>query len=201
MYKVFVNDKPLFLTNEISKETNFELFLLESVDIVKLIVKIFQNKIQKAYLYHPDEKEIMKTLKSKIPVNKAGGGLVYNAKGEVLFIFRGGKWDLPKGGTEKGEEIEATAMREVEEETGVNKLKITKKLQKTYHIFKRNGVYKLKITHWFEMQSDFEGIPIGQIEEGIEKVMWVAPNEIPEILKKSYENIKLLFEEENISLQ
>ena len=201
MYKVFVNDKPLFLTNEISKETNFELFLLESVDIVKLIVKIFQNKIQKAYLYHPDEKEIMKTLKSKIPVNKAGGGLVYNAKGEVLFIFRGGKWDLPKGGTEKGEDIEATAMREVEEETGVNKLRITKKLQKTYHVFKRNGIYKLKITHWFEMQSDFEGIPVGQLDEGIEKVMWVAPNEIPEILKKSYENIKLLFEEENSSLQ
>ena len=201
MYKVFVNDKPLFLTNEISKETNFQLFLLESVDIEQLIIKIFQNKVQKAYLYHPDEKEIMKTLKSKIPVSKAGGGLVYNKKGEVLFIFRGGKWDLPKGGTEKGEEIGDTAMREVEEETGVNKLKIIKKLQKTYHIFKRNGVYKLKITHWFEMQSDFDGIPVGQIEEGIEKAVWLKPNELPEVLKKSYENIKLLFEEENISLR
>ncbi|HAH55574.1 MAG TPA: NUDIX hydrolase [Flavobacterium sp.] len=198
MYKVFVNDKPLFLTNEISKETNFQLFLLESVDIVQLIVKIFQNKIQKAYLYHPDEKEILKTLKSKIPVSKAGGGLVFNKKGEVLFIYRGGKWDLPKGGTDKGEYIEETAMREVEEETGVNKLKITKKLQKTYHVFKRNGVYKLKVTQWFEMKSDFEGIPVGQIEEGIEKAVWLSPKEIPEILKNSYENIKLLFEEENI---
>jgi 8-oxo-dGTP pyrophosphatase MutT (NUDIX family) len=198
MYKVFVNDKPLFLTNEISKETNFQIFLLESVDIVKLIVKIFQNKVQKAYLYHPDEKQIMKTLKSKIPVNKAGGGLVYNKKGEILFIFRGGKWDLPKGGIEKGEEIEVTAMREVEEETGVNKLTITKKLQKTYHVFKRNGVYKLKITHWFEMTSDFEGTPVGQIDEGIEKAVWLKPNEIPETLKNSYENIKLLFEEENL---
>ena len=196
MYKVFVNDKPLFLTNEISKETNFQLFLLESVDIVQLIVKIFQNKIQKAYLYHPDEKEIMKTLKSKIPVSKAGGGLVYNKNGEVLFIFRGGKWDLPKGGTEKGEEIENTAMREVEEETGVNKLKITKKLQKTYHIFRRNGIYRLKITHWFEMTSDYDGIPVGQIEEGIEKAVWLKPREMKGALKNSYENIKLLFEEE-----
>jgi 8-oxo-dGTP pyrophosphatase MutT (NUDIX family) len=85
---------------------------LESIDIKQLIVKIFQNKIQKAYLYHPDEKEIMKTL--KIPVNKAGGGLVYNKKGEVLFILEW-KMDLPKGGTEKGEDIESTAMREVEE--------------------------------------------------------------------------------------
>ena len=198
MYKVFVNDKPLFLTNEISKETDFQLFLLESIDIEQIIVKIFQNKIQKAYLYHPDEKEIMKTLKAKIPVNKAGGGLVYNKKGEVLFIFRNGKWDLPKGGIEKGEEIEATAMREVEEETGVNKLTITNKLQKTYHIFRRNGKYKLKITHWFEMQSTFEGTPSGQLEEGIEKVAWIKPEDIPEALKNSYENIKLLFEEEKL---
>ena len=155
MYKVFVNDKPLFLTNEISKETDFQIFLLESVDIEQLIINFFQNKIQKAYLYYPDEAELLRVFKSKIPVSKAGGGLVYNKKGEVLFIFRNGKWDLPKGGTEKGEEIELTAMREVEEETGVNQLKIIKKLQKTYHVFKRNGIYKLKITHWFEMKSDF----------------------------------------------
>jgi 8-oxo-dGTP pyrophosphatase MutT (NUDIX family) len=195
MYKVFVNDKPLFLTNEIVKETDFQLFLLESADIKQVIVKIFQNKIQKAYLYHPDEKEIMKTLKSKIPVQKAGGGLVYNEKNQVLFIFRNGKWDLPKGGIEKGEAIEETAMREVEEETGVGKLVVTNKLQKTYHIFKRNGRFKLKITHWFEMRSTFLGIPEGQAEEGIEKVAWLNPDEIQEALKNSYENIKLLFDE------
>ena len=199
MYKVFVNDKPLFLTNEIVKETDFQLFLLESADIKQVIVKIFQNKIQKAYLYHPDEKEIMKTLKTKIPVQKAGGGLVYNDKNEVLFIFRNGKWDLPKGGIEKGESIEDTAIREVEEETGVGKLVITKKLQKTYHIFKRNGRFKLKVTHWFEMRSSFDGIPEGQAEEGIEKVAWLNPEEIQEALKNSYENIKLLFQEEQIS--
>jgi 8-oxo-dGTP pyrophosphatase MutT (NUDIX family) len=195
MYKVFVNDKPLFLTNQIFKETDFQLFLLESVDFKQLIIKYFQNKIQKAYLYHPDEKEIMKVLKTKIPVNKAGGGLVYNKNGEVLFIFRNGKWDLPKGGTDKGEDIEQTAMREVEEETGVNALTISNKLQKTYHIFKRNGIYKLKITHWFEMHSTYDGVPVGQAEEGIEKVEWKNPEQIKEALKNSYENIKLLFEE------
>ncbi len=196
MYKVFVNDKPLFLTNEIKKETDFKFFLLESADIKQLIVNFFQNKIDKAYLYHPDEREIMKTLKAKIPVTKAGGGLVYNKKGEVLFIFRNGKWDLPKGGMDKGEDIEDTAIREVEEETGVNKLVITNKLQKTYHVFKRNGVYKLKVTHWFEMKSDFDGIPVGQAEEGIEKVAWLNQEQVTEALKNSYENIKLLFEKE-----
>jgi len=56
MYKVFVNDKPLFLTNQIVKETDFKFFLLESIDIEQLIVNYFQNKIQKAYLYHPTKK-------------------------------------------------------------------------------------------------------------------------------------------------
>jgi hypothetical protein len=48
------------------------------------------------------------------------------------------------------------------------------------------------------MHSDFEGIPTGQLEEGIEKVAWIAPNDIPDALKNSYENIKLLFEEEKL---
>jgi 8-oxo-dGTP pyrophosphatase MutT (NUDIX family) len=198
MYKVFVNDKPLFLTNEVVKETDFQLFLLETVDIKQIIVKMFQNKIQKAFLYHPDEKEILVKLKEKIPVVKAGGGLVYNKKGEVLFIFRNGKWDLPKGGMEKGEVIEETAIREVEEETGVTGLKITQKLQKTYHVFKRSGRYKLKITHWYEMKTDFEGTPHGQTDEGIEKVAWLKQEEIKEVLGNSYENIKLLFQEEKV---
>jgi len=198
MYKVFVNDKPLFLTNEIAKETDFQLFLLESIDIEQLIIKMFQNKIQKASLYYPDEKAILKKLKEKIPVCKAGGGLVYNKKGEVLFIFRNGKWDLPKGGIERGEEIEETAMREVEEETGVGRLSINRKLQKTYHVFKRSGKYKLKVTHWFEMHTDFVGIPVPQANEGIEKVAWLNEEQIKEALKNSYENIKLLFEEERL---
>jgi 8-oxo-dGTP pyrophosphatase MutT (NUDIX family) len=192
-----VNDKPLFLTNEVAKETDFQLFLLESVDIEQLIVKMFNNKIKKAYLYYPDEKEILKKVKEKIPVKKAGGGLVYNNNGDVLFIFRNGKWDLPKGGCDKGEEIEDCSIREVEEETGVQNLKITRKLQKTYHIFKRNGVYRLKITHWFEMTTNFEGTPTPQAEEGIEKVAWLNPEQIKDAMKNSYENIKLLFENEN----
>ncbi|MBE99558.1 NUDIX domain-containing protein [Flavobacterium coralii] len=200
MYKVFVNDKPLFLTNRVEKETDFQMFLLESVDIEQLIIKMFNNQVNKAFLYYPDEKAILKKMKEKIPVVKAGGGLVYNDRGEVLFIFRNGKWDLPKGGTEKGEDMEQTAMREVEEETGVKNLKIVKKLQKTYHIFKRNGQYKLKVTYWYEMKTSYTGKLQGQADEGIEKVVWLKPDEIKEVLANSYENIKLLFEKEKAIL-
>ncbi len=194
MYKVFVNNRPLFLTNKIEKETDFQLFLLNTSDIEQLVTKVFENKIHKAFLYHPDEKEILSTLKSKIAVEKAAGGLVYNKKGEILFIYRNGKWDLPKGGIEKNEGKKEAAIREVEEETGIKKLCILEKLDKTYHIFKRNGKYKLKITHWYKMETSSDEVLVPQLEEGIEKAIWAKPSDVPTLLENSYENIKLLFE-------
>jgi len=192
MYTLFVNEKPLILTDKLDRETDFRFFLLESVDIEVLIGQFFANKIQKAYLYHPDTKEMLQVLKRRISYQKAGGGVVFHSDGSLLMIYRDGKWDLPKGGIEKNESIEQTALREVEEETGVGGLVLGPKLQKTYHIFKRNGRYKLKITHWFEMHTDYRGPFQNQIEEGITEVRWVPPHQWAEALQQSYENIKLL---------
>ena len=193
MYKVFINDKPLFLTSTLEKERNFKYFLLDTVDLQKLIAQYFADQLTNAYLYHADQELLLKLFKEKITINKAGGGLVENEKGQVLFIYRNGKWDLPKGGIEKNETIEETSIREVEEETGCRDLKITKRLEKTFHVFKRNGEYRLKITYWFLMNTKYNGNLHGQIEEGIEKVVWVDKKDIPELLKNSYQNIKLLF--------
>ena len=89
--------------------------------------------------------KLEKFLKKKLPVTEAAGGLVYNNKKEILFIHRNSKWDLPKGGLEKGESHKEAAIREVEEETGVKDLEIRAFITKTYHVFKRNDTFKLKI--------------------------------------------------------
>lgn len=193
MYKIFVNNKPLFLTNKIEKETDFRIYLLESVDIKKLISDIYNNKIDKAYLFDKDIELIINKLKSKLPVERAGGGMVFNSNNDVLFIFRNGKWDLPKGGIEKNEKLRETALREVEEETGIDELEIVEKLTKTYHIFKRNGRYKLKITNWYKMKTNSTKTPKPQENEGIECAKWIRQKDIPKLLNNSYENIKLLF--------
>jgi 8-oxo-dGTP pyrophosphatase MutT (NUDIX family) len=99
---------------------------------------------------------------------------------------------LPKGKVEGDEVIEATAIREVEEETGVTGLEIVKPLETTYHIFKRNGRYKIKITYWFEMKTDFSGKLYPQEDEGITKVKWLNEKKTKKALKKSYANIKPL---------
>ena len=193
MYKVFINDKPLFLTSILEKERDFQYFLLDTIDLQKLIGQYFAGQLTNARLYHPDSTLLMKLFKDKITINKAGGGLVENDKGEVLFIFRNGKWDLPKGGIEKHETIKETAIREVEEETGCTSLIIEQPLEETYHVFKRNGEFRLKVTQWFLMKSTYTGDLNGQLEEGIEKVIWVNKADIPELLENSYKNIELLF--------
>ena len=78
----------------------------------------------------------------------------------------GRKWDLPKGKVDKGESIENAAVREVEEETGVTGLVIEKFLRTTYHVFKRNGEYQLKQTHWFLMSTDYDGKLVAEKAEG-----------------------------------
>ena len=58
------------------------------------------------------KKNLEQFLLKKLPVVFAGGGLVFNAKKEILFIRRNGKWDLPKGKVEKDETYQAAALRE-----------------------------------------------------------------------------------------
>ena len=192
MYKIFVGDKPIILTTVVEKETNFKNYLLKTVNMAKVIRKLNRTALSEARLIHKNPDKILKKFLKKLPNVIAGGGKVFNEKGEILFIYRNDKWDLPKGKTEKKETIEETSIREVEEETGVKGLKIIKSLDTTYHIFKRNGRYKIKITYWFEMKTSYDGKLCAQENEGITKVAWLNNKESQEALGNSYANIKLL---------
>ena len=194
MYKVFVNESPLILTNQQPDNSNGNVFALEDDAIDYAITSLAKNLLNSAYIFEPGN-DILDKFISKIPMIVAAGGLVRNKKGKVLFIFREGKWDLPKGKLDKGESMEDAAVREVEEETGVKDLKVTKYLQTTYHIFKRNGRFKLKKVIWFEMSTTFDGELLPQEEEGITKVKWKGPKKTRKALENSYRNIRLLFEE------
>lgn len=196
MYKVFVNESPLFLTNQKPKNTVGNVFLMEDNAINYAITSLSKKLLSEAYIYDPGD-DILEKFSSKIPIVVAAGGLVKNTEGKVLFIYRNDKWDLPKGKLDKGESIEKAAIREVEEETGVTDLFIEKYLKTTYHIFKRNGEYRLKKVFWFEMVTAFSGKLVPQEKEGITKVKWKGPKKIKKALTNSYLNIKLLFEGEH----
>ena len=97
MYKIFVNDRPIILTNVMMKEDGFKVFLLKSVDMDYVIRKLQRNDLSEVYLYHPDSDKLLSIFKDRIGYINAGGGLVKNEKNELLFIERNEKWDLPKG--------------------------------------------------------------------------------------------------------
>ena len=81
------------------------------------------------------------------------------------------------------------------EETGVKDLIVKKPLPTTFHLFKRNGSYKLKKTYWYLMTTSFEGNLIPQIEEGINQAMWKSKEDISDLMVNAYENIKVLVKE------
>jgi len=121
----------------------------------------------------------------------AAGGLVTNDKNELLIMFRRGKWDLPKGKRDEGEPIEACALREVREETGIEHLELGKLVGVTYHEYfeKRLKEDVLKETHWFAMHTDGATKLNPQKEEDIEIIIWADERELQECLKNTYRNI------------
>ncbi len=193
MYKVFVNDKPIIFTTSIKNEEDFPVYIYKNTIIEELIYRLKMGKMTGVYLYSNNLVEAWLEFKEKFKVIVAGGGLVLNNKKEVLFIYRGNKWDLPKGRIEKGEKIEETAIREVEEECGIENLTIQRKLIDTYHLFLMKGEYRLKETHWYLMHSDYQGVLTPQLEEGITQVVFKDEIAIQKALINAYANIQLVY--------
>jgi len=126
----------------------------------------------------------------------AAGGIVVNPNKEILWIFRRGFWDLPKGKLDPNETIEACALREVMEETGVSNLVLGDLIMTTTHLYhdKYLNTEVEKTTYWYKMTTDQlqDGIP--QTEEDIEAIAWVKKEDIAPYLAKTYETIKQVME-------
>jgi 8-oxo-dGTP pyrophosphatase MutT (NUDIX family) len=132
----------------------------------------------------------------------AAGGLVTNPKGEILWIFRRGFWDLPKGKLDEGETIQTCAVREVAEETGISNIQLHEMLCFTNHLYfdKYLNEEVIKRTYWFHMTipNMQEGIP--QLTEDIEKIEWLALDKARQCLDHTYPTILEVVEHFRIKL-
>jgi 8-oxo-dGTP pyrophosphatase MutT (NUDIX family) len=97
---------------------------------------------------------------------------------------------LPKGKIDGDETPAEAAIREVEEECGINQLQIVSEPITTYHTYKMHNHRFLKITYWFKMTTTFSGNLIPQTEEQITEVKW--ENMSSKLLEEldTYESIK-----------
>jgi ADP-ribose pyrophosphatase YjhB (NUDIX family) len=136
---------------------------------------------------------VKKALKEKIcslyTVIEAAGGVVQNEADEVLWIYRLGKWDLPKGKLEKNEKFKKAAVREVEEECNV-KATLVDKVCTTFHTYSHKNQRILKKTKWYAMRSKHTGKLIPQVEENIEKVEWLGPVAMNKAVSDTYSSIR-----------
>lgn len=197
MYKVFFNQKPIILTTKlINQSEESPLFFIKYTSKEMLISAMKSKKIKSLYLYHAKEVKLWTFFFKMFKLVEAAGGIVIHGEtNAILFIYRNNKWDFPKGRIEKNEAVQEAAIREVEEETGINGLQIERPLPTTFHIFNRNGKYRLKKTYWYEMSTVYQGMLNPQQEEGIERAEWKSPNEISQLFENAYANIQLLWEQ------
>ncbi len=191
MYKVFVNEKKLTLSKypeDMEKNMRYEGFAT-----LEMAVDMLENtSCPEMNVYGENLDEIWEDFTHMFTVIEAAGGLVSNLKKEILFIYRLGRWDLPKGKVEPGESLENAAKREVEEETGLSELILEKFINHTFHIYtERNGKKILKTTYWFKMTYVGASTPIPQTEEGITEVCWKNTEQIRrEVIPQTFQNIK-----------
>ncbi len=200
MYKVFVNEKKLTLSKhpqEMEKKLAFE-----GVATLEMAVDLLENtSSSEINVYGEQLDDLWAEFCQLFKIVKAAGGVIRNQNGEILFIYRLGRWDLPKGKIEKGESEEQAAIREVGEETGLKNLKVKKFLNSTFHIYtERNGQKILKTTYWFKMTWLGDEVPKAQTEEGISEVCWKNEAAIQnDVLPKTFENIKLILQDDRNS--
>lgn len=196
--KIYFGDKPVFLCNEVDATIEEymhhpDAVLMDEISgpaIKSLLHEIAKEEFHAGILLHPDLDELKKVFFKHFTLVTAAGGLVENDKGEYLLIYRRGKWDLPKGKLDPGETIEQCAVREVEEETGLQQPELGKLLTITYHTYNEFGKHILKDSHWYKMNVKGPQNTTPQTEEDILEIKWVKKKEIGKYMNDTFPSIK-----------
>lgn len=196
--KIYYGEKPVYICDELDDSLHE---LLHHPDVVfvdelstpaikSLVHEIKKEGFHAGILWNNDFEKLKKAFFKHFTVLEAAGGIVQNDEKDLLFIFRRGKWDLPKGKMEKGESPELCAAREIEEETGVTGLRLKKKAGITYHLYDEFGKHFLKISHWFYFTCPSKQQLIAQTTEDITEVRWFKTKDIKKPVANTYATIK-----------
>jgi len=203
MHKIYFENRCIIICEtdnlSLADSNSISYHIGEKVDMSAL-VSLFEasESLAKVYIptHHPEK--MYRRLCAEFREVNAAGGLVCNRRGDYLMINRMGMWDLPKGHQEAGEDIEVTALREVQEETGVDKLELGSLICITDHCYFRSGLWHLKHTWWYNMSYNAPVDLAPQREEDISKAAWIAKSSLPPFLKNSFPSIQEVFREAKI---
>ena len=191
MYEVFINNHSLVIGKKAAYSAPNVMTYSLNFPWRKVVNQMVRGEVSNCYVQANNVEFAWQSFKQNFTVIEAAGGVVMKNQ-KMLFIYRNGKWDLPKGKLEINESIPICAVREVEEECGVSQLTIVNELAVTYHIYRQGEENILKITYWFLMDCTDESPLTPQTEEGIELVVWKNEQAVQLALENTYPNIKLV---------
>lgn len=196
MYTIFINDLTVHLSSIAPKQGE----VLEVSSDLRVWLDNHWNSVVShrgsthLYIVTDAVEELWNLINKRYMRIEAAGGLVKNSHGEVLFIHRLNKWDLPKGKLEAHENIEECALREVEEECGLEGHYIVEELPSTYHTYTLKDTPIMKKTYWYLMRVEGRPDLIPQTEEDITQTVWLKESEWSKVEKQTYPSIKSLLE-------
>lgn len=194
MYKIFHENKALIFPKIDGNTLNLDAIAQESDRYdAELLCDFLPEWLDEhgagdTFIHEVSQNAVALALEETFKMAPAAGGIV-GKDGKFVGIMRKGIPDLPKGHIEKGETPEQAALREVEEETGISKLKIVKELPSTWHCYFENGEWKLKRTYWYLMQTDDAIRPKPQTEEGITEIKLIGNEELEAFLRETFRSI------------
>ncbi len=112
---------------------------------------------------------------------------------EILMIQDAkGRWTIPKGHVEPGEKITQTALREIQEETGLRFLKIHDKLNDLHFFYRKDGKLIFMTTHVFLIEATrYTGELLPGDSEGIVDTKWFPAEEALKLI--AYKETEKLF--------
>ena len=191
---IYFGEKPVFLCDKLNPEIDEvrhhpdAVFIdeLSRAAINSLLHEINKPQFHAGIILNENFEKLKAAFFKHFRLRKAAGGLVKNKAGEVLLIFRRGKWDLPKGKLDDNETLLECAIREVKEETGLTLLQAGKEIDITYHTYVEFGKHILKESHWYMMYSKSMEILIPQVEEDITEIRWVKKDELTNYLDNTF---------------
>jgi 8-oxo-dGTP pyrophosphatase MutT (NUDIX family) len=201
MLTLFIQQKPIIICKEVNeilqqRIADEQLILLKDPgdqNTASLLETLKDDAVHDYVWQTGDPDALLQRLVKRYQHLQAAGGLITNAAGEILLMFRRGKWDLPKGKMEENETPEETALREITEETGLRNINIEKKLTETWHAYHQFGQDLLKQTHWFKIRFTGTELTVPQIEEDIMDIQWIRPENLSKYLPYAYPNLKAVF--------
>ncbi|MBS1647480.1 MAG: NUDIX domain-containing protein [Bacteroidetes bacterium] len=183
---VHFNNYALIFIDKSAKSSyeNKKIILFDAAFLFEKIKKLEED----IYVCCNNISNDFETFAAQFTVIEAAGGLIKNEQNQYLFIFRHNKWDLPKGKLDKGEKPEQAAVRECQEECGLQDIKLQNFLTNSYHVYLLGDKWVLKKTYWYHMLCNEMNL-VPQKEEGITEVSWKNKTQIHSMMHNTYSNI------------